>query len=264
MPASSQPAAAGAPVRPRTATPGDAVPGCTRRAGTPPREPADVAVGPPVTGAPPAPTPAPARPGRPKVDAVTRRIGELRPLPAEGDRPWPTHPDPRARGAAASSGCSTGATGRDRRGRSPGHARRAVHAEPGPATRNAGCTRRAAGLDDWFVQALEARSTRCGQLFDRIAQDPRHEQVQLLDARPVRRRLRPVGDGAGLRRRVPGHPAHRAHRRDLPGGGIADHPGAGLPCWTDDARRAPLLPPHPPDLSHHSSRRRGAAGGAQR
>ena len=44
-------------------------------------------------------------------------------------------------------------------------------------------------LDDWFVQALEGREDEVRALFGRIAADLRHEQVQLLDARPVRRRV---------------------------------------------------------------------------
>jgi hypothetical protein len=44
-------------------------------------------------------------------------------------------------------------------------------------------------LDDWFAQALEGEETAVRALFERIAQDPRHEQVRLLDARTVPHRV---------------------------------------------------------------------------
>ena len=43
--------------------------------------------------------------------------------------------------------------------------------------------------DDWFVQTLEGEEAAVRALYDRIAADPRHDSITLLEARAVDRRV---------------------------------------------------------------------------
>lgn len=66
--------------------------------------------------------------------------------------------------------------------------------------------------EDWFVQLLEGEETDVRATFDRIAVDPRHEEVQVLfDSATAARRFPEwsmafVGDAAAIRKRFASSP----------------------------------------------------------
>lgn len=72
--------------------------------------------------------------------------------------------------------------------------------------------------EDWFVQLLEGDEASVMATYNRIALDPRHEEVELLVTRTMPARLFPdwsmgfVGDAPAIRQRFAASPLARADR----------------------------------------------------